>query len=113
MPLDLYAEALVVVQGLHDFIENRERDFLKDGLVPGEVELFLQFELVPLNDNLLVGRAPPVVHRASRVGTAIDVVRNSVVVTVRTVKGFRVDGSGFSGITDGASTLHTDTDFKA
>src|SRR5581483_2585013 len=86
VPLDLYAEPLVLVQSPNDLVQNREREVLQGGLVPGEVELLFELQLVALDDDLLVGRATPRLRRAGHVGAAIDLVGDLVLVAIGTEK---------------------------
>ncbi len=113
MPLDLHAETFVVLQRLRDFIEHRKRHVLENCLVPGEVDPLLQLELVPLDDELLVRRAAPVIHGTCHVRAVVHIVGDAIVVTVGAEEGLFVDGEDLCGGNGRAFAPDTGAHFKA
>src|SRR3954469_11269937 len=83
MPLDGDAEALVVLQRLRYLIEGRVRDGFDDAVIPRELDLLFQLELVRFDDDLLVDGATVIRGRPADVGARGHVVRNTIPIRVR------------------------------
>ena len=101
MTRDLDAEVLVVLQRGDHRIERRIRNRLEQRLVERELDPLRQFELVWLDDHLVVDRAAVVGCGSSDVGADVILVEHAVAVAI----GFaRLDRRGFGhGRSDGDS----------
>src|SRR5581483_3576452 len=92
--LDLYAKVLVVVQGARDVVESGKGRVFELGLIPSEIELLFQLELVALDDEIRVSGAAPIVRVAAHRGATVHTVRNSVPIGVGTISGAFRDLAG-------------------